>query len=156
MQISVVTLTGNAFTLKVEASDTVEDVKAKIQDKENFPQGKQRLIFTGQELEDAHSHSNYNIQKGSKLYLVLKLRSGMQIYVKTITGTTITLEVEASNTIESVKARIRDKGFQQDQLRLMLPSYDQFGNHCTLLEDGHTLDYYSILNHSTLHLVPEL
>ena len=149
IQIFVRMLTGKTITVETNALDTIEDVKDKIHDKIGIPSDRQRLIYAGKLLEDPHMFYKYNIPSKSTVYLAFRPRLGINVFIRTQNGKTITLEVEASDTIENVKGKIQDEeGIPPDQQVLMYISNKE----AKQLEDKHTLFYYNIQERSMLKL----
>lgn len=79
MQIFVTTLIGKTITLDVKPSDTVKEVKAKIQEKlEDMPIETQRLMYAGKPMEDSENLRHYNVQNLSTLYLLMRVLGGVE------------------------------------------------------------------------------
>jgi ubiquitin C len=136
MQLFVKSPTGRTICLKVQPSDTLYTVKAKIQEQH-------RLFFDGVQLDDNLTLADYGIEHKS----TIDLQETMQIYVmETLAGRTITLEVDSLDTIEMVKCKIHsNEGFPKSRQCLI------FGN--KQLEDDRTMADLNICKESTLLLV---
>jgi ubiquitin len=120
-----------------------------IEKTEKIPVNHQRLTFRGTPLEDGRTLSSYDIQKESMLHLILRSRGNMEIFAKTLTGKTITLDVKSSDSIEHVKMKIQDKeGIPPDMQRLVFSGEER--------EDSRTLAECNIKNGSVVHLVLNL
>ena len=167
LHIFVKLLNGSSLSLAVEASTTIDNVKILISEKleGQWPPDQQRLKFTGQALQDDRTLSSYNIQRGCIIDFGIdhfgedeeeeeeeeeqaELHSFLHIFVATPDGQTTTLEVQTSDTIDHIKARISAalvRRIPPDQLRLMLA-----GN---VLQDGRrTVSDYNIQHFNVLTL----
>ena len=118
--INVKMLTGETFTVEVKTSEPIEEVKKKIQDKTVLPPEQQRLIHAGTLMDDNGSLSDFDIQNGTTVYLIRRL-CRYPIYTSNHrSGHTLTLQVEASYTIDYLKATLEAKvGISQDQQQLL-------------------------------------
>ncbi|XP_068740264.1 LOW QUALITY PROTEIN: polyubiquitin-B-like [Montipora capricornis] len=148
MESFAMTLSG-LISLNVGPTDSVERRKTKISEITGIPLVEQRLIFSGKQLEDGRTLTDYKIQDKSTLHVTLRLRGGgMDIFAKLQNGRLLTLKVEPHDLIEKVKVKIQDEvGISPDEQELFC------GNR--KLENGRTLSYYNIQHKFTLTVVSE-
>ncbi|KAA6360258.1 MAG: putative ring and ubiquitin domain containing protein containing protein, partial [Streblomastix strix] len=153
MQIFIKTLQNKTLTLNVNSDDQILSVKQLIQGISGISVNEQILVFAGKELTDDQKLCDCDIQSGKTLLLFQRLIVGgkveMQIYIKTLTQKTVTLQVRSDDQIISVKQQIVDKEhIPVEQQKLIFAGKE--------LEDQLTLKDYNIQRDSTLHLIARL
>ncbi|XP_021984448.1 polyubiquitin-C isoform X1 [Helianthus annuus] len=146
-QIKIKTATGKIISLKVKDSDTIGSIKLKIQTKERIPFHQQELIFKGRVVEDINTLADVRVKKDSALTLARKSSAFMNISIKNVEGTvTYSLEVKPTDTIASVKEKIKMKeGISVDE-QVLIFNKMVLGNSVTLFD-------FHINSKSTLTLI---
>jgi len=156
MMTTFIKFNAKTITLEIEPNESIENIKQLIQDKEGISPEQQKLYYAGKYLEEGYNLNDYNILKESTINLSIGIIGGgingentKQIFIKTLQGKTLTLDVKDTDTISSIKEKIYEKeGIPQDQQRLVFSGKQ--------LEDGNTVADYGIEAESNINLVLRL
>lgn len=161
MQVFVRDFNGKTATLNVEPSDSVGQIKQMYENLEGISSSSQRLIFAGKQLEDNNEIQAYGIKSDDTLHLTSFMLGGGEsgsggsstgtkhIYIRTLNGKNISIDVNDTDTIKSLKDKITDiEGVSADQQRLVFNGKQ--------MEDGNTIQDYGIQEDSSIHLVLRL
>jgi len=145
--IYIKALDGNTLIIEIKPSDTIFNIKEKIYEKGGIPPNEQDLFFNRIQLEDAKTLSEYNIHNLSTVNLViLPFKIDNKIYVKTLKGKRISLDIKQKDSVLDLKEKIQDKeGISPDEQKLYFSGRQ-------LVDDRNLNDYY-IKNRSILHIV---
>ena len=145
MEVDIKMFDKRAFTLAVNCSDSIENVKQKIKPKSGIPVEQQHLSLAGRELKNELALSDYDVNSRPVLLLNETRSRCIEIFVEVPTGKTVALEVDPNDFIDDVKMKIQDKeGIPPQSQNLILNGKN--------LEDGRSVSYYKIQGKSILHL----
>lgn len=145
-QVFIKTLNGENITINTNPTYKIITIKEQIQKKQDISPAHQRLIYAGKQLEDNNTLNDYNIPNNATLHLVVRLKGGQTIYIKTLMGNVITLEVKEDETIADVKKKIeQSENVPIEEQRLFINNKQ--------LADNKTLKFYNIEDEDTIHLV---
>ncbi|KAC9962368.1 hypothetical protein E3N88_45029 [Mikania micrantha] len=146
MHVFIKSFTGDTISLKVKPLDTIESLKSKIKNESGVPSDEQELVYNGMVLHDKDTLADFHINKESTLTLMHLSKGVMKIFIKTLTGKTIALDVKPSDTIHTLKIKIFNcEGIRPCQQRLIWDGKP--------LEETATLADYHIPNESTIDLL---
>ena len=147
MKVQVKSISAN-WEVEIDLESSILEMKEEFHKTSGIPENLQRLIFQGSQMEDGQTLADYNLKPGSVVHLVQRLRGGGggQIFIRVLTGKTITLDVKQTDTIGDCKTKIEQKEqIPRDHQRLLFEGVQ--------LDDDRTLSSYNIKGEDVLHLV---
>ena len=158
INLNVVILMGRKHTIEIDQKQTIDDLEKIMREKEDIGDDKQIIFKMGSITLESGTLEKYFVIDRSVIVMCVKNKpnpalygtyGGMQIFIKTLTGKTITLDVDRQDTVIQVKRKLQNKsGYMVDKQRLIFAGYQ--------LENDWTLEQYNIRRESTIHLVQRL